>query len=221
MSNVQLVRDAYDCFGRGDIPTLLGMMDPNMQWSEAKRRILTSRAARLGMDRTPSCRTCSVKIGADLMEPSSFIQRTSTMQVTRSSSKGATQGPSRPQAGLGHAGLPRLKYAIGEVEATTVRGHAPSGDEQPMAQALGANFSDCTVRREGGTHWALLSVRSRPTSGTSDRIHRTTPGFLMRLVLSLVTHRRWTSPTADDKERTSRARPYSDTTTSRKTRTTG
>ena len=36
MSNVQLVRDAYDCFGRGDIPSLLGMMDPNIQWSEAE-----------------------------------------------------------------------------------------------------------------------------------------------------------------------------------------
>ena len=36
MSNVQLVRDAYDCFGRGDIPTLLGMMDPNIEWSEAE-----------------------------------------------------------------------------------------------------------------------------------------------------------------------------------------
>ena len=35
-NNVQLIRDAYDCFGRGDIPTLLGMMDPNMQWSEAE-----------------------------------------------------------------------------------------------------------------------------------------------------------------------------------------
>ena len=36
MSNVQLVRDAYDCFGRGDIPALLGMMDPNIEWSEAE-----------------------------------------------------------------------------------------------------------------------------------------------------------------------------------------
>jgi hypothetical protein len=35
-NNVQLIREAYDCFGRGDIPTLLGMMDPNMQWSEAE-----------------------------------------------------------------------------------------------------------------------------------------------------------------------------------------
>jgi uncharacterized protein len=36
MGNVQLVRDAYDCFGRGDIPALLGMMDLNIEWSEAE-----------------------------------------------------------------------------------------------------------------------------------------------------------------------------------------
>jgi ketosteroid isomerase-like protein len=36
MGNVQLVRDAYDCFSRGDIPTLAGMMDPDIEWSEAE-----------------------------------------------------------------------------------------------------------------------------------------------------------------------------------------
>jgi ketosteroid isomerase-like protein len=36
MSNEQSVRDAYDCFGRGDIPTLLDMIDPNIQWSGAE-----------------------------------------------------------------------------------------------------------------------------------------------------------------------------------------
>jgi ketosteroid isomerase-like protein len=36
MSNVQMIRDAYDCFGRGDLPTLLGLMDPNIEWSEAE-----------------------------------------------------------------------------------------------------------------------------------------------------------------------------------------
>jgi ketosteroid isomerase-like protein len=36
MSNVQLVKDAYDCFRRGDLPTLLGMMDPDIQWNEAE-----------------------------------------------------------------------------------------------------------------------------------------------------------------------------------------
>jgi uncharacterized protein len=35
-NNVPTVRDAYDCFGRGDIPTLLGLMDPNIEWSEAE-----------------------------------------------------------------------------------------------------------------------------------------------------------------------------------------
>ena len=36
MSNVQVIRDAYDCFGRGDIPALLELMDPDIEWSEAE-----------------------------------------------------------------------------------------------------------------------------------------------------------------------------------------
>jgi uncharacterized protein len=36
MSNVQLVREAYDAFGRGDISTVLGLMDPGIEWSEAE-----------------------------------------------------------------------------------------------------------------------------------------------------------------------------------------
>jgi uncharacterized protein len=35
-SNVQTVRDAYDAFGRGDLPAVLGLMDPNIEWSEAE-----------------------------------------------------------------------------------------------------------------------------------------------------------------------------------------
>ena len=34
--NVQTVRDAYDAFGRGDLPTVLGLMDPDIEWSEAE-----------------------------------------------------------------------------------------------------------------------------------------------------------------------------------------
>jgi ketosteroid isomerase-like protein len=36
VSNVQVIRDAYDCFSRGDIPTLLGLMDSDIEWSEAE-----------------------------------------------------------------------------------------------------------------------------------------------------------------------------------------
>jgi ketosteroid isomerase-like protein len=36
MSNVKIVKDAYDCFGRGDIPALLGMMTPDIEWREAE-----------------------------------------------------------------------------------------------------------------------------------------------------------------------------------------
>ena len=36
MSNVQLARDVYDAFGRGDIPAVLDTMDPDIEWREAE-----------------------------------------------------------------------------------------------------------------------------------------------------------------------------------------
>ncbi len=36
MSNVQMMRDLYDAFGRGDIPTVLAAMDPGIEWREAE-----------------------------------------------------------------------------------------------------------------------------------------------------------------------------------------
>lgn len=36
MSNVQMMRDLYDAFGRGDIATVLAAMDPGIEWREAE-----------------------------------------------------------------------------------------------------------------------------------------------------------------------------------------
>ncbi|MDX6334462.1 MAG: uncharacterized protein QOG05_1802 [Streptosporangiaceae bacterium] len=36
MSNVQKMRDLYDALGRGDMPTVLGAMDPGIEWREAE-----------------------------------------------------------------------------------------------------------------------------------------------------------------------------------------
>ena len=36
MSNVQLMQNLYEAFGRGDIPTVLGAMDPDIEWREAE-----------------------------------------------------------------------------------------------------------------------------------------------------------------------------------------
>jgi uncharacterized protein len=36
MSNVQMMRDLYDAFGRGDIPAVLAAMDPGIEWHEAE-----------------------------------------------------------------------------------------------------------------------------------------------------------------------------------------
>jgi ketosteroid isomerase-like protein len=36
MSNVQLAKDIYAAFGRGDIPTLLAGFDPQIEWRQAE-----------------------------------------------------------------------------------------------------------------------------------------------------------------------------------------
>jgi ketosteroid isomerase-like protein len=36
VSDVQLIRDLYDALGRGDMPVVLGAMDPGIEWREAE-----------------------------------------------------------------------------------------------------------------------------------------------------------------------------------------
>ena len=36
MSNVQLAKDIYAAFGRGDIPTVLGWFHPEIEWRQAE-----------------------------------------------------------------------------------------------------------------------------------------------------------------------------------------
>lgn len=36
MSNVDLLRSTYEAFGRGDMPAVLGAMDPQIEWREAE-----------------------------------------------------------------------------------------------------------------------------------------------------------------------------------------
>ena len=36
MGNVELMRDLYGAFGRGEIPAVVGGMDPNIEWREAE-----------------------------------------------------------------------------------------------------------------------------------------------------------------------------------------
>ncbi|MEO6259301.1 MAG: hypothetical protein ABIP63_03090, partial [Thermoanaerobaculia bacterium] len=35
-SNAQHIRSLYDAFARGDVPTVLGSLDPNIVWMEAE-----------------------------------------------------------------------------------------------------------------------------------------------------------------------------------------
>ncbi len=36
MDNVRLLKNLYDAFGRGDVPTVLGAMSPDIKWSQAE-----------------------------------------------------------------------------------------------------------------------------------------------------------------------------------------
>jgi uncharacterized protein len=36
MGNVDLIRGAYDAFAKGDVPTVLGLLSPDISWTEAE-----------------------------------------------------------------------------------------------------------------------------------------------------------------------------------------
>lgn len=36
MNNIDLLKNAYEAFGRGDVPTVLGAMHPKIEWREAE-----------------------------------------------------------------------------------------------------------------------------------------------------------------------------------------
>jgi len=52
MDNVTLLKGLYDAFGRGDMPTVLGAMNPGIQWHQAESNPYMP-SGRPGLDRTP------------------------------------------------------------------------------------------------------------------------------------------------------------------------
>jgi hypothetical protein len=58
MSNVQRMQDLYEAFGRGEVPTVLGAMDPASNGAKQKA-IHSNPAARPLRGRKLSWRTCS------------------------------------------------------------------------------------------------------------------------------------------------------------------
>ena len=36
MGNVEMLKGGYEAFGRGDVPAVLGIFDPNIEWREAE-----------------------------------------------------------------------------------------------------------------------------------------------------------------------------------------
>lgn len=52
--NVQVIQGLYEAFGRGDVPTVLGRMDPSIEWNEAENFIYADRNPYVG-DPVASC----------------------------------------------------------------------------------------------------------------------------------------------------------------------
>ena len=46
--NIQLIRGLYESFGKGDVPTVLGQMDQNIEWREAENFIYADRNPYVG-----------------------------------------------------------------------------------------------------------------------------------------------------------------------------
>jgi ketosteroid isomerase-like protein len=46
--NVQVIQGLYEAFGRGDVPTVLGGMDPSIEWNEAENFIYADRNPYVG-----------------------------------------------------------------------------------------------------------------------------------------------------------------------------
>jgi len=75
MSNVTIVSDLYEAFGRGDIPSVLGAMDPGIRWYEAESNpYMPSGEPWVGPDAILN--NLFVKLGADwdafAVHPNSF-----------------------------------------------------------------------------------------------------------------------------------------------------
>ena len=84
MGNVQMVRDLYEAFGQGDVPTVLGAMDPDVQWREAEGNpYQMSGAAWVGPDAI--LQNLFVKLGADwdgfTVQPKDFHDAGDTVVV--------------------------------------------------------------------------------------------------------------------------------------------
>jgi ketosteroid isomerase-like protein len=46
--NVAVIRSLYDSFGKGDVPAVLGQMDPQIEWNEAENFIYADRNPYVG-----------------------------------------------------------------------------------------------------------------------------------------------------------------------------
>jgi len=83
-SNVEVAKSVYDAFGRGDIPAVLGAMDPQIRWYEAEGNpYMPSGEAWVGPDAVLA--NLFSKLGADwdgfAVQPKAFYDAGGTVVV--------------------------------------------------------------------------------------------------------------------------------------------
>jgi ketosteroid isomerase-like protein len=75
--NTTIVQDAYAAFGRGDIPAVLGALDPNIEWEAvigADPALVPTAGARRGVDQVAAFfRSLAETLTFEQFEPREFI----------------------------------------------------------------------------------------------------------------------------------------------------
>jgi len=133
VNNVQLARDAYEAFGRGDIPAVLGMMDPDIEWSEAEGNPYKPDGKPwLGPDAVLN--SLFIKLGTEwdgfTVTPREFYDAGSAVVVE------ARYTGVYKETGKRCSGLPRAEMARRQAgELPAARGHrpAPRGDGRSLS----------------------------------------------------------------------------------------
>ena len=96
MDNVTFLKGLYDAFGRGDMPTVLGAMNPGIQWHQAESNpYMPSGEAFVGPNAVMN--NVFVRLGGSGMA-FRYIPRPSTALGTASLSRLATPEPTRRPA---------------------------------------------------------------------------------------------------------------------------
>ncbi len=100
VSNVATIKGVYDAFARGDVPAILGMMDPNISWTEAEGFPYA------GTYSGPDAVLQGVFMPLGTEWDTAWSPRTSSTAAIRSSPPAPTAASTKPQVRVSRLPLP-------------------------------------------------------------------------------------------------------------------